>query len=149
MADTVAVNFLYPPDILSGNWDEMSGNRRVIVQLTGDSDGTGETDVIKVHMSDLKTPNGNVPGKTAVEWIDWHVRGMTVVLEWDRAPHAEIHRINAVDEISDSDIDWMKIGGYVDPGGDDRTGDILLTSTNADVNDSYNITLCLRLKDSK
>jgi hypothetical protein len=147
MADTVAVKYLYPSDLLSGVWDEKSGNRRVIVQLTGNSDGSGETDVIKVHLSDLKTPNGNVPTRTAVEWIKWHVIGMTVVLEWDRAPHAEIHRMNGVDVISDGDIDWTKIGGYVDPGGDDRTGDILLTSTNVDVNDSYNLTICLRLKD--
>jgi len=57
--------------------------------------------------------------------IDWHIAGGTVVLEWDRAPHAHICRLTD----SDGSFDWRESGGLVDPGDDDRTGDILLTST--------------------
>jgi hypothetical protein len=44
-------------------------------------------------------------------------------------------------------VDWKDVGGLVDPGGDDRTGDILLTSVMASGN-SYEIVLYLRLKDN-
>src|SRR3972149_4651953 len=95
MADTVSVQYIHPPDMLSGSWDEKSGNRRVIVRLTGLSDGTGETDVHKVVLTDLKTQSGKVPARTAIESIKWQVGGMTIALEWDRAPNALIFRMNA------------------------------------------------------
>lgn len=148
MVDTVAVDYLYPPGMLDGSWDDKSGNHRVVVQLRGLSDGTGETDVIKVVMTDLKTPNRLVPNSSAVEKIEWQILGMTVALEWDRAPHSEIVRLNAHAGESYGCFDWMRFGGRVDyPGIDDRTGDILLTSTNFDAGDSYDITVHLRLKD--
>jgi len=97
-------------------------------------------------MSDLKTPAGAIPKRTAVECIKWQIGGMDILLEWDRAPHAEICRLNGSSGETNGDFDWCKIGGKVDPGGDDRTGDILLTSTGANGN-TYDITLTLRLKD--
>ena len=147
MADAVNVTYLYPPNMLDGGWDEKQGNKRVIVQMSGLSDGTGETDVVKIDMSDLKTHNGNVPRKTAVEWIEWQIMGLTVSLEWDRAPHAEIIKLNSHALESTGDMNWRQFGGKVDPGDDDRTGDILMTTTNTDSGDSYEVTICLRLKD--
>jgi len=147
MADNVAVQWIYPPDMQDGQWEEKSGNRRVVVRLTGVSDGTGETDVRKVDLDLLKTPNGNVPKRTAVESIEYHVFGMTVVLEWERTPHAEIIRLNENGVENTGSKSWEKYGGYVDPGLDDATGDILLTSTNMTSGDNYDITLTLRLKD--
>lgn len=147
MADVVNIKYLYPPNMLDGDWDEHSGNKRVIVQLIGLSDGTGEADVIKIALSDLKTLSGAAPKKTAVEWIEYDILGITVSLEWDRAPHAPIALLNASATITQGKKDWTQISGNVDPGGDDRTGNILLTTTNADSGDSYDITICLRLKD--
>lgn len=147
MADTVAVKWIYPPDMQDGDWDEKSGNRRVVVRLTGVSDGTGETDVVKVDLDLLKTQSGNVPQRTAVESIQWHAFGMTCVLEWDRTPHAEIMRINENGLETTDSVSWKDMGGYVDPGLDDATGDIILTTTNCNSGDSYDITLTLRLKD--
>jgi hypothetical protein len=146
MADAVKVEYLYPPNMLDGDWDEKQGNLRVVVRLSCLSDATGETDVIKIKMSDLKTHSGKIPARTAVEWIEYQVNGMTVLLEWDRAPHAEIIRINANGQESSGRINYCKYGGKIDPGGD-RTGDILLTSTNATAQDGYEINICLRLKD--
>ena len=142
MADSVKVEYLYPPNMLDGDWDDNQGNLKVIIRLSCVSDGTGETGVIKIKMSDLKTHSGQIPARTAVEWIEYQVYGMTVLLEWDRAPVAEIIRIQ---ESSDR-TDYRQYGGKLDPGGD-RTGDILLTSTNASNGDSYEIIICLRLKD--
>ena len=143
MADTTSVEYLYPPGMLDGDWDGHSGNKRVRVMLTGTSDGTGETSVKKVDMSDLKTQSGTVPGRTVVEKIQYAVLGMTVKLEWDRAPVAEIITINGSGTIDSGEICLEK----TDPGGDDRTGDILLTSTNVTNGDTYTIVLDLRLKD--
>ncbi len=147
MADNVAVQWIYPPDMQDGDWDEKSGNRRVVVRLTGTSDGTGETDAVKVDLDLLKTPAGKVPRKTAVEFIKWSVFGMTCTLEWDRAPHTEIIRINDNGLTDTGEVSWEKYGGYVDPGDDDGTGDVILTSTNVANGDNYDITLGLRLKD--
>jgi len=143
MADTVRVDYLYPPNMLDGDWDEKQGNRRVVVKLSGESDGTGESDVVKIDLSDLKTLNGNVPTRTAIEKIEYSVWGMICKLEWDRAPHKVIYIMND----SEGVISWERIGGFVDPGGDDRTGDILLTTTSGAAGDTYEITLTIRLKD--
>lgn len=147
MVDTVNVEYLYPPKLLDGRWDEHSGNRRVIARLSGLSDGTGETDVTKIRLADLKTASGKVPTRTAVEWIQWMATGLTVLLEWDRAPNAEIIRIDADANRDSGEVDWACFGGKLDPGEDDRTGNILLSTTSADNGDSYEITVCLRLKD--
>ena len=147
MADTVSVTYLYPPNMLDGNWDEKQGNRRVVVKLAGVSDGTGETDVKKIDLSDLKTHAGNVPGRTVAEKIEWQVTGMTCVLEWDRTPQAIIYVINADGVQSSGSKDWTSFGGILDPGDDDGTGDILLTTSAVTAGDSYTIILTLRLKD--
>lgn len=147
MADTVEVDYVYPPNMLNGDWDEQSGNHRVTVHLMGLSDGTGETDVTKIDLTDLKTPNGNVPGGTAVESIDYIVTGITCALEWDRTPHKLILRMDGNGGSVSDERSWDKVAGKVDPCTDGGTGDILLTTTNADAGDTYDITLCLRLKD--
>ncbi len=146
MADSVKVEYLYPPNMLDGDWDEQSGNKRVIVRMSCISDATGETDVTKIQMSDVKTSAGNVPGRTAVEWIEYEAVGITALLEWDRAPNAEIIRLNGNATSLTGRADWTQFGGKVDPGGD-RTGDILITTTNYTSLDTYEITMCLRLKD--
>jgi len=151
MADTVAVQWIYPPNMQDGQWDEKSGNRRVVARLTGTSDGTGETDIAKIILSDLKTPAGNIPQRTVVEWIDWSVFGMSVKLEWDRTPNALIIDMNDIgfnNATEDSGFrSWEQYGGLLDPGLDDGTGNIILTSENGFSGDSYDITICLRLKD--
>jgi len=145
--DITSIQWIYPPDMQDSQWDEKSGNRRVVVRLVGVSDGTGETDVVKVDLDLLKTPSGNVPKRTVIESVQYYVFGMTCVLEWDRAPRAEIIRINQSGASDGGGKSWASVGGYVDPGSDDGTGDILLTTTNCTIGDNYDITLSLRLKD--
>jgi len=151
MADTTAIQWIYPPHMEDGDWAEKTGNSRVVVRFTGTSDGTGETNAVKVDLSDLKTHSGTVPKRTAVEWVEWKVFGMAVNLSWDRAPRATIVNINDIGynngTIDEERMDWSAYGGYLDPGEDDGTGDIILTSSYAYSGDSYDITMCLRLKD--
>jgi len=141
MADTVSVDWIYPPKFEDGSWDEKSGNKRVIVRLRGTSDGTGENQVVKIDLDDLKTVDGNVPSRTAVEYLKWNISGTSCVLEWDRAPREEIATLT-----TGQDEMFWPAGGYVDPGGDDRTGDILLTTSMAN-GKTYDITMMIRLKD--
>jgi len=151
MADTVSVDYLYPFNLLDSDWNNRAGTKRVVVRLTGTSDATGETDVVKVDLSDLKTHDGNAPSRTVVEWMEWRVHGMAVKLEWDRAPQSTIININDIgfnNATTETDFrDWTKFGGLADPGDDDRTGDILLTSSYGYSGDTYDIIMCLRLKD--
>lgn len=145
MADTVEVEYIYPPNMLDGDFDEHSGNRHVVVQLLGLSDGTGETNVKKVDLTDLKHPNGSSPARVAVEKIDYHTSGMGATLNFDRTPAKLIARIPIGDN---GCVDFTNTGGKVDTGGDGGTGDILLTSVDADAGDTYDITLTLKLKDA-
>jgi len=150
MADSVSVEWIYPP-----NWDleeynpPRGGHKRCIIQLSGISDGTGETDVQKLDISKLKLPNGKQCYRTAIERIQWNIYGYTsILLEWERAPHKTIKVLPGG---TSGDMDYTAQGGLIDPsdGIDDGTGDIILTSNGADANDAYDITLHVRPKFKK
>ena len=146
MADAVDVQWIYPP-----NWDIEEfpqDHRRFEVRLIGTSDGTGETDVTKMDISQFRT-NGSVVTRTVIECIEWHIFGITCLLEWDRAPQRKIVELNGNGVESSNKLDWRHGGGLVDTGeAGDGTGDILLTTTNASSGDTYDITIKGRLKDS-
>ncbi len=141
MADTVNINWIYPP-----NWDgnppdsQYDGWRTVIVQLTGISDGTGESEVTKVDISELRCSNGAVPTRTAVKVLEWDIKDIdSIHLEWDRAPRKTIQVLNGQGKRSARVVDASMAG--------DRTGDILLTSNGAAAGGSYLITLEIDLKE--
>ena len=143
MADEVFIDWIYPP-----NWNGETnvGYRRITVNFTGVSDATGETDVVKVNLSEWRTRNGNVPSKTVVERIHYSIDGLTLRLEWDRTPDKLIALLDGADGPMDGEMDWTKFGGKVDDG-EGGTGDIILTTTDYTSGDTYNVTLTLRLKD--
>jgi hypothetical protein len=149
MADTVNIRWVYPPNYdRAPNPPDNNGWKRVVIQMTGLSDGTGETAVTKLNISELRTTSGSVPTRTAVERIEYNIYGKTVKLEWDRAPKELISLLNGAGGPSQGVLDWKKQGGLVDPGkAGDGTGDILLTTTDATSGDSYDITMTVRLKE--
>ena len=143
MADTVTTTWIYPP-----NWDgylpHYGGWRKVVVQLTNSSDGTGESGVTKIDISSLRTTNSEVPARTVIERIVYKTKGVGVRVEWDRTSSKLIAEIppDASDFFS-----WLASGGKVDPGeAGDKTGDILFTTIGASAGDTYDITITLRLK---
>ena len=141
MADDVGIKYIYPPNHDGGA--NPVPTRKVTVNFWGLSDGSGETDVIKVRLTDLMKHGGATPTRTAIENIKYNISGMTVRLEWDRAANAPIALLGA----GRSELDYRREGGIVDPGEEgDRTGNIILTSLYADSGDSYDITLTVRLK---
>ena len=143
MADTVNVRWVYPPN-WDGNPPEQGGWRKVTIEMTGTSDGTGESAVTKLDISELRTVNGIVPTRTVVERLEWDISGFdNILLEWDRNPKETIEVLSGRGH-----RDYRDRGGLVDPGeSGDATGDILLTSNGAASGGSYSILMTVRLKD--
>jgi hypothetical protein len=120
-----------------------SGARRRAIRLTNISDGTGESAVVKVDISALTGPDGTVPTKTVVEWIEYDIQGFTSVrLDWDATTDDEIAVLSG-----QGILDWTAYGGLTDPQSTGATGDIVLTTAGASATATYTITLGLRLKD--
>lgn len=144
MADTVTTKWLMPPN-WDGGFDNDRGPRRWVVQLTCSSDGTGESAVRKINISDLFLPDGGTPVRSIIDKIDYDAFGFTAIrLFWDRAPAENIAILGGNNAKC---IDYTKIGGLVDPGElGDGTGDIMLTSSSPTNGDSYNIIIHFRLK---
>jgi len=141
MALISKVQWLWPPN-WDGNPTDTGGLKKVTLHLTAICDDTGvntdESNVIKLDISELRKVDGVAPTRTAIESIKWSIAGFSnVKLFWDRAPYSTIVAMSgegkAYNIVDDSD-------------GTDGTGDILLTSYNAQVGASYDITLTVRLK---
>lgn len=121
-----------------------AGTRKRIVRLTNISDGTGESDVVKVDVSALTGPDGTPPTSTAIEEIQWSINGFTSVrLEWDATTDDEI----AVLGTGNGYFNFRNAGGLIDPKSTGTTGDILLTTAGNVSGATYDITLVLRLRD--
>lgn len=129
MADTVTTKTLFNSPL------------KLVVHLTNDSDGTGESNVVKVDKSTFTGPNGLEPTHLAVEKIEYDVSSIKVKLSWDHTTDETIAILQGQGEIN-----WFKSGRNVDVE-TGQTGDILLTTENQTSGDGYNITLHLRKKD--
>lgn len=131
MADTVQV------DIIANT------RMRYVVRMQGRSDGTGETNVIKVDKSGLTGPlTGVEPGKLVLEEIRWAVQGHTSVrLDFDHDTNDELYTC------SNSGYDDLRpYGGMKDPASTGGTGDILLSTIGAVSGATYDITAHFRKK---
>lgn len=118
--------------------------------LTCISDGTGETNVIKVDKSAIGVAtNGLEAASLAFEAVRWNIQGFTsVVLKWDHTTDDVAYVLcgSGYDEPIGTGLirDFGNTGGVVDPGSAGGTGDILLTSVGASATATYDITLFLR-----
>ena len=133
MADNVKTNVLF------------SGGRRYAVHLEGISDGTGETNVIKIDKSGLKKFDGTPPDSLALMDISFNVEAFTyVVLYWQR----DASNIEMVTLKGRGSISYVSYGGLQDPNrGGTGTGNILLSSVGAVSGATYQIDLEFKLKD--
>lgn len=117
---------------------QLSGKNRYLINITNISDGTGETDVVKVDKSTLTNVNGVEPTALNVVSIQWAIQGFTSVrLEWD-------HTTDDVLALLPSGIgyrDYSFGGALADPRSAGTTGDILLTTAGAVSGATYDITL--------
>lgn len=115
--------------------------KRLVVHLTNQSDGTGESNVVKVDKSTFTGLNGLEPSKLVVERIEYDCTLMRVSLSWDQTSDETIAVLQG-----NGFFDWRSNGGLIgaNTGG---TGDILLTTSGAATTEGYDITLFLRKKD--
>ena len=131
MADTVTSQVLF------------AGTKKRSVKLTNVSDGTGESDVVKVDVSALTGPDGSAPTSATVEEIWWDIQGFTSVrLEWDATTDDPIAFLSGTGY-----LDFTQLGGARDPKSTGTTGDIMLTTAGAVSGATYTIVLVVRLED--
>ena len=121
MADTLSTKTL------------IDGDRNVVISFGSQSDGTGESDAVKVDLSAL---NANSDGRSAVKLttdiVSYTVSGYNfVTLEYDRGTDQMIA------ELKGSGVLFFP-GGKVDAGSA-GTGDVVLTTNGAISGASYHI----------
>lgn len=129
MADTVTTTTVF------------NGISKLVVHLTSLSDGTGESNVVKVDKSTFTGPDGTEPTDFVFERIEYDVSSMRVLLSLDRTTDQTIAVLQG-----QGVMDWTSAGGLLKESTGD-TGDILLTTANHAAGDGYDITLYLRKKD--
>ena len=143
MADTVTTNVIY------------EDAKQYVVHLTSLSDGTGESNVVKVDKDTIAVAVGGAePTALDIERVDYTVTGFTSVkISWDHAvdsPGLLLTGSNTLDftglgtRYGNAGIlrDSLRTSGLKDPKTADSTGDILLTSS-ATSGGAYAITLWL------
>ena len=113
-----------------------SGPRNHSVLLTCISDGTGESNVVKIDVSTFKKADGSAPTAVNIESVKWIMQGFTYIkLAWD-------HTTDDTALVLSGDGDMcFKHGSLNDPGSAGGTGDLLLTSVGAASGDTYTILL--------
>lgn len=131
MADAVATNVIF----FGPN------SRKYVVQLTCRSDGTGETDVVKVSIADLLLENGLSTTSVSLMEAEWDIQGFSSVeLIWEDATPAVMKQMSGRGYVNYSPYSYLK-----DPDPGSGTGDILLTSYGAVADATYDITIAIRL----
>lgn len=127
MADAVTTNVVFTN----------TKSRRYVAHLTCISDGTGETDVVKVDKSALTNPNGIEPPILKIASIRWNVQGFAYVkLAWDHDTDD-----TAVVLTGSGYDNWEAMGFLRDPNSTGGTGDLLLTSNSPLAGAVYDITI--------
>lgn len=129
MADTVTTRVLE------------SGPRHHVVVLTGISDNTGETAVVKVDKSTLVNAAGVEPSTLSIQSAVWTIQGIGYVkLAFDHTTDD-----TALVLSGNGKLCFSKAGGLTDPRSAGGTGDLLLTSVGATAGGSYTVLLHLAL----
>lgn len=148
MADKTAIKWLYPPNFL-GTYEDLGpnapGKRKYVVKCTNYSDGTGESDAVKVKRTDLRTPDGKIPGRLVIEKIVYQIAGMTVYVSYNNMNDELVANLYS----GEGERDFSAFGGFVpqdDDTGDAYAGDIVFSTDNETSGDSYDITLHIRTK---
>lgn len=130
MADTVTSQVL------------RDGPRNYSVRLTNISDGTGETNVVKVDKSTLVTGSGDEPSSLTLLRAEYSIQGFEAVkVSWDRTTD-----VTSLVMAGDDYRDFSAYGGMHDTGSGGN-GDILISTIGTPAaNDTYDVTLHFKKK---
>lgn len=129
MADAVVNNVVF------------QGKSRYALKMTCISDGTGETNVVKIDISTLTLFNGLPCTRLAIEEIEWDVRGFSYVkLTFDQTTDYVIGLLSGRGSVSYGHL------GYAFDNGTGGAGDLLLTSVVPVAGATYDITVVCQLR---
>lgn len=97
-----------------------NGSRNLIMKFTNVSDGTGETDVVKVDVSAL----GISTTSLKVRRIKYNINRGAVLIEWDATTDDPIAYLTGY-----GTLDMTNTQGFFNPNSAGNTGDILFTTS--------------------
>lgn len=129
MADTVASQILF------------QGDRELVMKFTDTSDGTGETNVVKVNVSNLTSAHGVPCTGVLIERIFAMTHGMEVELKWEATTPVPI--VTIPQNVMNTH-DYTSFSGLTNNAGAGKTGNITFTTLDASVGDRYSIILQMR-----
>lgn len=129
MADAVTTQTLF------------QGDKVLVMKFTNVSDGTGETNVVKVNVSSLTPYQGMSCVAVQIDRIYAMTSGMEVKLNWEATSPQVIVTIPSNVTFTQ---DYDDFGGIDNNAGAGKTGNVTFTTTNATAGDMYTIILKMR-----
>jgi hypothetical protein len=117
----------------------LDGERLAIMKFTNISDGTGETAVTKVNVSNLAASgSGKACTGVIVNKITSVCHGMEVRMYWDATTDVPffLSTIN-----TNYENDFTNIGGITNNSGAGKNGNILFSTADASAGDTYTVVL--------
>jgi hypothetical protein len=117
----------------------LDGERLAIMKFTNISDGTGETAVTKVNVSNLSASNsGKACTGVAVTKITAVCHGMEVRMYWDATTDVPFFLSNVNSNYTN---DFSEFGGITNNSGAGKNGNIVFSTSDASTGDTYFVVL--------
>jgi hypothetical protein len=117
----------------------LDGERLAIMKFTNISDGTGETAVTKVNVSNLaKSASGLACTGVTVTKITSVCHGMEVRMYWDATTDVPFF-LSTVN--TNYENDFSKIGGITNNAGTGKNGNIVFSTSDQTSGDTYTVVL--------
>lgn len=109
---------------------------RYWVHVTNESDGTGESDIVKIDKSSFTDRNGEELPFLRIAAVVWSIQGFSKVkLETDHTTDDTMLVMGSGSGFRN----YEHVGGLFDPNSAGGTGDLILTTTGAASGSSYDI----------
>lgn len=122
-----------------GSQTLFDGERKAIMKFTNTSDGTGETNAVKVNPASLTPSNaGGACDRVTITKITALTHGMEVQLKWKASTPVVIETIPQNNSYQQ---DFEKIGGLTNNAGTGVDGAITFTTLDATAGDTYTVVL--------
>lgn len=117
------------------------GDKQVIMKFTNVSDGTGETNVVKVNVANLAKYQGASCVAVQIDKIYAMTHGMELRLNWEASTPQVIMTVpqNVMNTMT-----FDEFGGIDNNAGAGKTGNITFTTVDHSAGDMYTIILVMR-----
>lgn len=122
----------------------LNTEKRLKIKLLATFADADETNVIKVDKSTYTGLNGLEPSSFLIEYIEYDVNGMQVVVSSDHTTDVVHARMGGM---GTGMLDYRSFGGISTKSDGTGTGDIFFSTLGATSNKSYDVTLSLKKID--